>query len=159
MSSLEVENYFFFYINIKEIWANGEKSHEAKTIKRSRHVNAEGLEVLLCEVCWHITNVCTRKTPESFIPPTLTTRLTRHLTPQGHRAWPQTSYWLLTMVEWSVHIPTLIHCVQKTQQRKNSGFRVSGGLRTAESVRCIFPVLSSLLTACCIPQKHRNSQA
>lgn len=58
------------------------------------------------------------QTPQSFIPPTLSAGIALHLAPQGHRAWPQTSYWLLTVVEWSVHIPTLIHYVQKTQQRK-----------------------------------------
>lgn len=102
-----------------------------------------------------VTNLCMQNTPESYIPPTLTTKLTR----QGQRVWPQTSYWLLTMVEWSVHIPTLIHYVQKTQQRKNSGLTVSGGLRTAESVCCAFPkpiVFSSPLTDCYVPHRHKD---
>lgn len=107
--------YKWFIINIKEIWANREKSHETKTIKRSCCVNAEGWEVLSREMCWHL-KCMHAQAPDSFIPPTL--RLILDLTPQWYRAWPQTSYWLLTMVEWSVHNATLIHYVQKTQQRK-----------------------------------------
>lgn len=58
------------------------------------------------------------QTLQSYIPPIITAGLALHLAPQGHRVWPQTSYWLLTVVKWSVHIPTLTHYVQKTQQRK-----------------------------------------
>lgn len=50
MSSPEVEK--------KKIWANREKRHETKTIKRSCCVNAEGwsgwVGGLLCEACWHL---------------------------------------------------------------------------------------------------------
>lgn len=100
------------------------------------------------------THTCTHKHRKIYIPPTLTAGLALNLAPQGHRAWPQTIILIAhrgRVVCPHSHPDSL--CAENPTT-ENSGLRVSGGLRTAASVRCVSPksiLLSSLRLPRCMP--------